>query len=69
MPIRRATTKKCATCRYWSGKRNFFIDGKGIAKYNLANNEYGLCSGEGNFKGQKRIENMSCICYSQKEER
>lgn len=69
MPIRNATRRICATCRYWSGERKFFIDGKGISKYNLKENAVGICQSEGNFKNCERLELKTCICYAQKEER
>lgn len=64
MPIRRATTRKCATCRYWTGEREFFIDGKGKGKFNLRDDAIGTCRGAGTFKDKERLESKSCVCYA-----
>lgn len=69
MPMRRATTRICATCRYWTGEREFFIDGKGKGKFNLGEYATGICKSAGTFKDKERLESRSCVCYAPLNER
>ena len=64
MPIRRATSKRCSTCRFWGGDRQLFKDEAGILKIKTGDKSRGLCTGAGNFNQLLREEFRSCCCYA-----
>ena len=60
----KTNVKKCGTCDFWIGEREFVYDSKSVLKIDIFN-ERGLCNNvHSNFTDKVRSQGAKCIKYS-----